>query len=511
VDLYNQKKRWKVILSVIALLIISASLYYTNALVGEFAREERNQVRVWADAVQRKASLMHYTESFFAEVRKQERHRVELLANTYKRVLTDTASTDLTFYSEIISNNKSIPVIWADEDGRILSAANLHDGLDTIKRLEGKLLNEFSVYEPITIQLSPARKQFLYYRESLIFTDLKKVLDDLVSSFLTEVALNSASVPVIITDSTGLNVIQFGNLDEQRMKDPGFVDRQLKIMASENNPIEIDFLDHGKTFIYYKSSDLLQNMRYFPLLQILVIALFLLIAYLLFSYARRAEQNQVWAGMAKETAHQIGTPLSSLMAWIELMKLGGESSEQALTEMDKDIQRLEAITERFSKIGSPPVLEPVAVISVLEETLNYLRSRTSEKIKYELKTHISSSETIPLNEVLFRWVIENLCKNSIDAMSGHGKITIEVKREGKALIIDVTDTGKGISKSEFNSVFNPGYTSKKRGWGLGLTLARRIITEYHKGKIFVKQSIPGDGTTFRISLRSNHNEKRPVI
>lgn len=500
-NLYTRKKRWKIVLSFIALFIISASLYYTNALVSEFAHEERNQVRVWADAVQRKASLMHYTESFFTEVRKQERNRVELLANTYKRVLTDTESPDLTFYSEIISNNKSIPVIWTDEDGRILSAANLPFDQDTIKRLEGKLLDEFSVYTPITIQLSPSRKQFLYYRESVIFTDLKKVLDDLVSSFLTEVALNSASVPVIITDSTGMNVIQYGNLDDLRMKDPRFVDRQLKIMASENKPIEIDFLDHGKNYIFYKNSDLLQNMRYFPLLQIIVIALFLLIAYLLFSYARKAEQNQVWAGMAKETAHQIGTPLSSLMAWIELMKMGGENSEQALSEMDKDIQRLEAITERFSKIGSPPVLEPVAILSVLEETLQYLRTRTSEKIKYELKTNINSSETILLNEVLFRWVIENLCKNSIDAMSGQGRITIEVKREGKSLLIDVTDTGKGMSKSDFRSVFNPGYTSKKRGWGLGLTLARRIITEYHKGKIFVKQSVPGAGTTFRIQLR----------
>lgn len=501
-DLYTRKKRWKIALSLIALFIIIASLYYTNALVNEFAREERNQVRVWADAVQRKASLMHYTESFFTEVRRQERQRVELLANTYKRVLTDMDSPDLTFYSEIISNNKSIPVIWADEDGRILSAANLVPGQDTIKRLDGKLLDEFSVYDPIIIQLSPARKQFLYYRESLIFTDLKKVLDDLVSSFLTEVALNSASVPVIITDSTGLNVIQYGNIDESRMKDPEFVGRQLKIMASENRPIEINFLDHGKTYIYYKSSDLLQNMRYFPLLQIIVIALFLLIAYLLFSYARRAEQNQVWAGMAKETAHQIGTPLSSLMAWIELMKLGGTDSEQALIEMDKDVLRLEAITERFSKIGSPPVLEPVTIILVLEETLQYLRTRTSDKIKYELNTQISSNETVPLNEVLFRWVIENLCKNSVDAMSGQGKITIDVKRENSHLIIDITDTGKGMSKSEFKSVFNPGYTSKKRGWGLGLTLAKRIITEYHRGRIFVRQSMPGEGTTFRIQLRS---------
>ncbi len=502
VNLYTRKKRWKIVLSVVALLIISASMYYTNTLVNEFAYEERNQVRVWADAVQRKASLMHYTESFFTEIRKQERQRVELLANTYKRVLMDTDSPDLTFYSEIINNNKSIPVIWTDETRHVLSAANLLPGQDTITVLSGKLLEEFSVYDPIVIQLSQKKRQFLYYRESHIFTDLKKVLDDLVSSFLTEIALNSASVPVIITDSTQRTVLQFGNLQESRMAEPDFVQRQLNVMASENQPIEINFLDHGKTFIFYKSSDLLLNMRFFPLLQILIIALFLLIAYLLFSYARKAEQNQVWAGMAKETAHQIGTPLSSLMAWIELMKMDSDKRPEALIEMEKDIQRLEAITERFSKIGSPPVLEEVDIVQVLEESVDYLKTRTSRKVSYELLFDRSKRFILPLNDVLFRWVIENLCKNAIDAMNGQGKITIELAAENHHLTIDVSDTGKGMAKSEFRNVFNPGYSSKKRGWGLGLTLAKRIIIDYHKGKIFVKNSIPGEGTTFRIILRT---------
>lgn len=485
-----------------ALVIISASIYYTNALVGEFARKERNQVKVWADAIQRKASLMHYTESFFNEVRRQERQRVELLANTYKRLIQDENSPDLTFYLEIISNNTSIPVIYADESGNILSTKNLGVELDTITRLTEPLRLEFTQYEPIPVQISPLKRNYLYYHESLIFTDLKKVLDDLVSSFLTEVALNSASVPVIITDSTQKNVIQYGNISASRMKDAAFLEHELASMASENNPIEISFLDYGKTYIFYRSSDLLQNMQFFPLLQILIIALFLLIAYLLFSYARKAEQNQVWAGMAKETAHQIGTPLSSMMAWIELMKMQDENSPMAVAEMEKDIQRLEAITERFSKIGSPPVLEPMDVVQVIEETLGYLKSRTSSKVAYEFKVPQGQHFVIPLNAVLFRWVIENLCKNAIDAMTGQGKITVEITAENNHLIIDLSDTGKGIAKSEFKHVFNPGYSSKKRGWGLGLTLAKRIISEYHKGKIFVRSSTLNEGTTFRIILKT---------
>ncbi|MCK9292364.1 MAG: HAMP domain-containing histidine kinase, partial [Bacteroidales bacterium] len=204
--------------------------------------------------------------------------------------------------------------------------------------------------------------------------------------------------------------------------------------------------------------------------------------------------------MAKETAHQIGTPLSSLMAWVELIKLNHSDFEGA-QEMEKDIARLETITERFSKIGSEPVLIPTDLNKLLDTTVNYLRTRTSKKINYVLNIPHSVPIIIPLNEALFQWVIENLCKNAIDAIDGHGKILIEVKEEAKNILIDVSDTGKGIPKSAFKSVFEPGYTSKRRGWGLGLSLAKRIVRDYHKGKIFVRTSATNEGTTFRILLR----------
>ncbi|PKP53899.1 MAG: histidine kinase [Bacteroidetes bacterium HGW-Bacteroidetes-1] len=485
-----------------ALIIISASIYYTNNLVNKFADEERNQVRMWADAVERRASLMQYTEHFFAEVREQERGRVELLAKAYKRLLDGSTTEDLNFYLEIISENTSIPIIVADVDDNILLSKNLEKPFRRATKLEGKLKEDFSSYTPLPIKISSQRSDLLYYRESIIFSELKRVLDDLVSSFLTDIASNSSSVPVIITDSTGKNVLQFGNLQAHNEEDSVFLQHQIGLMRSENTPIEITFLDFGKTYIYYKSSPLLMQMQFFPLMQILIIALFLLIAYLLFSYARKSEQNQVWAGMAKETAHQIGTPLSSLIAWIELLKMSHNDFE-GIKEMEKDVERLETITERFSKIGSTPILEPSDLIALLEETIQYLRVRTSKKITYDLIVPVGKKITLPLNESLFQWVIENLCKNAIDAMNGYGKIQLEVKEENGHVMLDVSDTGKGIPKSAFTSVFQPGFTSKKRGWGLGLSLAKRIIKDYHNGKIFVRSSVINEGTTFRIVLKKH--------
>lgn len=485
-------------LALVALLIIGGSVHYTNRLVNQFANQERQQVRLWADAVERRASLMRYTEQFFGELRLQEKSRVELLAKAYRRLLDGSTSEDLNFYLEIISQNTSIPVIVADAEGNILLSKNLENEFQDYTQIQGRLAEAFSVYEPIPIRIPPNRVDYLYYKESLIFSELKRVLDDLVSSFLTDIASNSSSVPVIITDSTQQNILQHGNLELPAQADSAFWAGQISAMKAENNPIEITFLDHGKTFIFYRSSPLLLKMQYFPLLQILIIALFLFIAYLLFSYARKAEQNQVWAGMAKETAHQIGTPLSSLMAWTELLRMQHENFE-GTDEMEKDIRRLETITERFSKIGSDAVLQPTDLLHTIEETIDYLKVRTSKKISYHLKTP-THPLIVPLNETLFQWVIENLCKNAIDAMDGGGSITIEVHDETSRVLIDVSDTGKGIPKSAFRSIFQPGYTSKKRGWGLGLSLARRIITDYHKGKIFVKSSVINEGTTFRIVL-----------
>ena len=498
-DIYTRKRRWKIVLSVLGLAIIGVSLFYTNLIVRKFATQERNNVRLWADAVQRKARLVRYTESFFGQLQEQERKRVELFADVYKQLL-DEKQSDYNFYLKIISNNKTIPIILTDSKGVVIDSKNLDNGQDTITKLVGNTKKEFTSYKPIVVQYLN-QKQFLYYKDSQFFTELRDVLNNYVTSFMSEVALNSSSVPVIITDSTRTKVLKFGNLNDIKMSDPTFVAHKLEEMEGENQPIKVLLGDQGPSFIYYKDSELLNIVKFFPLAQILIIAVFAAFAYLLFSFVRRSEQNQVWVGMARETAHQIGTPLSSIMAWIELIKMDNNHVEQATNEIEKDIGRLRVITDRFSKIGSAPALEQNNIVNILNDSLVYLKPRTSKKINYIYNFDTEKEILIPINAALFSWVIENICKNAMDAMEGDGTITIALQEDSKNVTIDISDTGKGISNSEQKVIFNPGYTSKKRGWGLGLSLAKRIINDYHKGKLFVKNSSIGKGTTFRIILK----------
>ncbi|MBE0649398.1 MAG: HAMP domain-containing histidine kinase [Bacteroidales bacterium] len=498
-ELYSKKTRWKVFLAILGILIIAASLFFTSQLVNEFAKNERDNVKLWARTVHRKARLVRYTDILFKQLRASEKQKVELLADVYKRLLRSNNSQDLNFYLKILNQNDNIPVVVVSPAEKIVFSRNLLPGEDTTRQFRGKIKESFSIYPPIVI---PVVGQKTYYRNSLFYNQLQSVLDDLVTTFMSEVTANSASVPVIITDSTKTHILQYGNLNDVKMRNPVYAASTLKEMKSQNPPIEINFSDLGRVYIFYKSSDLLTKMKWFPLIQILIVGFFLIIAYLLFSASRRSEQNQVWVGMAKETAHQIGTPLSSILAWAELMKMDKNNVDQASIEITKDVKRLEIITERFSKIGSTPNLDEDNLTRIIYETIDYLKPRTPSKVSYLLNFPKEKEIILPVNASLFSWVLENLCKNSIDAMSGKGTITIDLHEENKQAIVDVTDTGKGISLSEQKSIFNPGYTSKKRGWGLGLTLAKRIIQEYHKGKIFIKNT-SSKGTTFRIVLKKD--------
>jgi len=468
-------------------------------MVAKFAQAERRNVRLWADAVHRKLRLVKYTDAFFHQLRNSERQKVELLADVYKRMLRkNNTSDELTFYLNIIYRNHDIPVIITNEKGKIIFFRNLFPEPDSSSLyLRGKLKEEFSVYPSIPI---PQTGTKLYYKNSLVFNQLQDVLNDFISVFMSEITANSSNVPVIVTDSTKTNIIQFGNLNDVRMSNPAFASKMLREMKSQNKPIEINFPEQGKAYIFYKDSDLLTKMKWFPVAQILVISFFLLIAYLLFSASRRSEQNRVWAGMAKETAHQIGTPLSSILAWVELIKMDESNARQAAGEITKDVKRLEIITERFSKIGSTPSLNEENLTKIIYDTVAYLIPRTPRKIQYNILFPREKEIILPVNASLFSWVLENLCKNAIDAMEGKGNITIDMQEESKQVIVDVIDTGKGIPLTEQKPVFNPGYTSKKRGWGLGLSLVKRIIQEYHKGKVYVKNS-SSKGTTFRIILK----------
>ena len=500
-NLYTHKKRWKWALAIVALLIVGASLWYTNYLVKSIAEQETNQVQLWAAAMEQHAGMMKSTEEFFGKVSEQEQLRVELLALAYRQVLDFSSNENTGIYLEIIKNNISIPLIITDDKGQIMFSNNLPDDQKDKKKFDADLKSAYSKFAPIKIDPGYGQVQWLYYNESLIYTELKAVLDDMINHFMEEITLNTLGAPVIITNEDGSEIINYGNLDSLMMQDSAYVRHQLEVMRSENDPLEIDFMNMGKAYIYYRNTDLVEQMKFFPILQFIVIALYLLIAYLLFSWARRSEQNQIWAGMAKETAHQLGTPISSLMGWVELLKMQ-ETPFAGTEEMEKDIDRLQVVTDRFSKIGSIPMLEPTDIIPVVQDTMDYLQHRFSKKFEFDIQLP-EGPLVVPLVPSLFRWVLENLTKNAVDAMGDHGKITLELIEASDEIYIDLTDTGKGITKAQINQVFNPGYTSKKRGWGLGLSLAKRIIEDYHKGKIFVKSSVVGQGTTFRIILKKH--------
>ena len=319
--------------------------------------------------------------------------------------------------------------------------------------------------------------------------------------FALSVLTDNTTVPVILTDEFE-HIISTRNLDSLQSADSLYLHNELREMKAQHAPIEIRFAGDQRNFIYYKDSIILTRLRYYPYFQLGVIALFLMVSYLAFSSSRKAEENQVWVGMAKETAHQLGTPLSSLMAWIEYLR-SKPSPDENLVEIEKDVARLNTITERFSKIGSAPALRKENLTTVLDNAMTYIRTRSSSRIRFSLENQQAYDVEVPLNVPLFEWVVENLFKNAIDAMDGEGAITVRIADQSQFVYVDVSDTGKGIAKSKYKTVFKPGYTSKSRGWGLGLSLSKRIVEEYHGGQIFVRHSEPGKGTTFRIVLRKS--------
>jgi anti-sigma regulatory factor (Ser/Thr protein kinase) len=506
-NIYSKKQRWKLILSICAIMIGIFSLWYTNVLVKKIAVEEREKVKLWADAIQKKAKLVKYTQDLFNKLKEEERKRMEMWADATRMLLATENDVDRNFYLSIVNSNTNIPVILTDGNHRITSWRNL-DGIEGENLmdlaanerafLDYQLLQMRKNQRPIEIPYYKEQKNYLYFNDSKIFTDLRIVLDDLIKSFISEIVVNSATVPVLYTNGSKDEVIAAGNIDSTQLSNPVALGQLIAEMEYVNTPIEIELEEGEKQYIFYQESFLLTQLKYYPYIQLGVFGIFLLIAYSLFSTARRSEQNQVWVGMAKETAHQLGTPLSSLIAWVELLKLQGVE-EEVTSEIEKDLRRLETITERFSKIGSVPELENADLVKVLQNSISYLQLRVSSKVTISLNS--ATPEIIaPLNIPLFEWVIENICKNAIDAMTGIGSINLNVSEHNQKIYLDITDTGKGIPKGQIKTVFKPGYTTKKRGWGLGLTLVKRIIENYHSGKIFIKRSELGKGTTFRIIL-----------
>lgn len=379
--------------------------------------------------------------------------------NWLTRKMAQEERNKVILWAEATKNLNSVAIIQRDEDGNVVGSNNnqSQQALSGMSELETRYL-----------------------------------------TFLSLVTLKNTTIPIIITEADG-KIHDDANISYSSERRDAVLAKELQKMKANIEPIRIDLSEGNYQLVYYDESNILRNLRYYPWVQLFVIIIFIVVAYFAFNATQQAEQNQVWVGMSKETAHQLGTPISSLMAWTELLKLKDVDPE-LIKEFEKDTQRLERITERFSKIGSKPELLRVNLVEVLQSTVSYLKTRSSSKVIFETSFAENESIEVPLNAALFSWVIENLCKNAIDAMGNAGKISININEKEEQVTIDISDTGVGVAKSQFKTIFQPGFSTKKRGWGLGLSLAKRIVEIYHRGKIFIKSSEIGKGTTFRIIL-----------
>lgn len=327
--------------------------------------------------------------------------------------------------------------------------------------------------------------------------------DEAVIRFTNQIAVDNTDIPIIETDENDNPSGIYTNLDSAKVAaDSQYLRKMVREFKSMHDPVRVEITTEPVTFnkYYYGNTRLQQEVRYYPLVQLFIVALFILVTILALRSSYRSSQNQVWAGMAKETAHQLGTPVSSLEGWVEMMKQD-PNNERIVHELEKDVNRLRLVSDRFGKIGSIPHLEERDIIAQVREMMEYMKKRAAGKVGFSLDTHGETSLKAPISGPLFDWVIENLLKNALDALEGKGAIHIDIRKHQGDIQIDVSDTGKGISKQNVARIFKPGFTTKKRGWGLGLSLSKRIMEQYHRGEIFVKNSEPGKGTTFRIVLK----------
>ena len=398
-NIYDIRRYGKIAFLVTSAVVVAVFLYFSDSLIRDLTRVERERMQIWADATR------------------------EIVAAT---TLSDNSNPapDIDFLLSIIQSNTTIPVLLTDSDGNILQHRN----------------------------------------------------------FTLPVPDDNAS---------------FGLPSEARNIE--FLERKLKKLRHSNNVIEIEITPGVAQYLYYEDSTLLRRMSVFPYIQLLVMLAFIAVVYFAVSSTKKAEQNKVWAGLSKETAHQLGTPISSLMAWMELLPEMGVDPD-TVREMNKDVNRLSTIASRFSKIGSQPRMTSEDLNSIVSEAIGYMASRVSPRISLSY-TPTDCNLPIMASQPLLEWVFENLIKNAVDAMDGNGTIMVITGLSASGPFVEISDTGKGIARKNHKNIFNPGFTTKKRGWGLGLTLAKRIVEEYHRGRIYVKESTPGIGTTFRIDLR----------
>jgi two-component sensor histidine kinase len=511
-DLYSNKQRWKIILLGFAILMVVASLLISNQFVKKVAKREKERITKWADAIKKKADLVNLTNKTFDELREKERQKVELWGKATREIGKPSLdmNTDYTFLLEIIQQNKDIPVIVTNENKIPLNYINLSISLEQIKassEAEAKKIFNDSLQQlckrwavshpPFEIEVYKGIHQWFYYYDSKKINDLGRQRDSLITAFNAELIENQSLVPVFFVNQKNRHLIET-NIDSLSNYKNKVISTNNLLYSLFTDSINVSFQDYFNGVIYFDESQELKQLKWYPYIQFGVVGLFILIAYLVFSTFRKAEQNQVWAGLAKETAHQLGTPISSLMAWTQLLDTQ-EIDKTYIEEIEKDVHRLSSIADRFSKIGSGAQLSNENIYNTLKEIIDYLSKRISSQITLSFQAE-KEEIYVPHNTSLLGWVIENSIKNAVDAMDGKGHIQIQLNEEKKSIYIDIQDTGKGIPVKLQKTIFEPGFTTKKRGWGLGLSLAKRIINAYHNGKIFVLRSELNKGSCFRIIL-----------
>jgi hypothetical protein len=471
-------------------------------MIQKIAERDRSKAKEWASALKKKVELVELNARIFKSLREKEREKIELVVEAQKTLLNPSdlsLNQDLAFTLSIIESNKDIPVVLLNDDGTLAQFRNL-DTLFNEEKREGEILALAKKWKreghEFKINVFGDMHMSFLYGESEAYLNLQKQSDSLITSFNQDLGNQSNLIPVLFYDVTMQKVIS-SNLPRKELN-PAHLDKTIANLKAQNKPIRINF-GEGEKVLYFSDSPEVKQLIWLPYIQFGVVGLIVIIGYLLFSTYRKAEQNQVWAGLAKETAHQLGTPLSSLMAWVSYLE-NEDVDPMVPREMQKDLQRLEKITDRFSKIGSGAKLVEEDFVFTIENNLNYLKARLSDKIDIEFTVEGQRPMIVLHNRSLMEWVVENICKNAVDAMGGVGKLQVQIKEVAEWVHVDITDTGKGLTAKQIKSIFQPGYSTKKRGWGLGLTLVKRIVEEYHKGRVFVVASELDKGTTFRISI-----------
>ena len=486
------KQRLKLIVLTLTIGLALLALWQVQRIADQVRQSEEAKVRLWASAIGQRNQMAAATAHFFQQATLDEHRKMQLYTDILQSFNDPELGTDLKFslaYVNYIVDSSHTPIIITKSRDSIITVPQELAG----QKLEGELLAEYSQNPPFSYRIW-GMPMTLYYKESEYYTQLREVLNGFTLSFLADITQNSVLVPVVIVDSSRTKVLAHGNIDSAAVAhldlEKGFNDE----------PIEITLPDGHPAYVYYSSTPLLRSLRWLPLFYFFIAIVLLVVSYNLFRTARTAEQNRIWVGLAKETAHQLGTPLSSLSGWVEYLR-GKELTDQYAAEVEKDIKRLDTITHRFSKIGSVPELKDEDVREATMAAVEYLQSRAPRRVKFNVTFPDGEPFVTPLNSYLFQWVVENLCKNAIDATEGEGVISIVGSQDARRIYIDISDNGRGMSPSVQKRIFDSGFTTKTRGWGLGLPLARRIVNQYHRGRLYLKYSVPGQGSCFRIELR----------